>query len=272
MSKTKDCAMRPILLPVCLLSVLSASAEIKNPLRPVPKPAPDAPKAKAEPAPDTVTHVTFQGPKKGWGFVQTPSPYYSPQGKNLGPLPGGTLFTYNDVKSSSKNAMLVAMVRADGTWRGPFLLDCTDIMAFEGDVSSVSPQTVQNLSAYFSLKGKIAEREAALTEATHAANPHFVSARQAQKTYQESISKAAAMEAKANTLSGAFKSRALEDMRAFKYEQVRLKTKADQEAAAYKAWKDAHPVKPGAFASDPQLAALNQALQAARAKVANLIP
>lgn len=262
--------MRSILLTASLLSALAASAEIKRPLRLPAQPTANA-KTQAEPAKPAAA-ATFSGPKKGWGFVQTPCTYYTPQGKNLGEVRGGTLFTYSDVKSTSKNPVLLAMVRDGATWQGPFLLDCTEIVAFEGDLKATDPQTVKDLSDYFALRGKIAERESALTEAAHAANPHFASARQAQKAYQDSVAKAAALEQKANALSGTLKSKALDEMRGLKYEQTRLKTKVEQESAAYKAWKDAHPLNPNAFASDPQLVALNQALQAAHAKVSTLIP
>ena len=80
------------------------------------------------------------------------------------------------------------------------------------------------------------------------------------------------MEKQMNALTGSRKSKALEELRAFKYEQVRIKAKADQTALAYKAWKDAHPAQPAQLAADPQLQALEKELQAARAKVASLVP
>ena len=52
----------------------------------------------------------------------------------------------------------------------------------------------------------------------------------------------------------------------------RIKAKADQEAAAYKAWKDAHPADPAQLAADPQIKALEQELQKAKSKVAALVP
>lgn len=221
---------------------------------------------------DAVTRVTFIGPKKGWGFLQTASPHYSVEGKNLGPLSGGTLFTYSDVKTTSKNAVLVSRVKRGDAWEGPFLLDCTAVAAYEGTPETVDPQTVRKLADYFTLKGKIEDRKEALAEASAAANPHFESARQAQQAYQQSIEKAADMEQQMNALTGARKSKALEALRAYKYEQVRIKAKADQEALAYKTWKEAHPADPAKLAADPQLQALEQELRAAAAKIPHLIP
>ena len=225
-----------------------------------------------ETARETVTKVTFLGPKSGWGFVQTSSPYYTPQGKNSGKLPGGTLFTYNDVKPSSKNAMLVCSVKRGEAWEGPYLLDCTDVAAYEGHPDTFAPETIKNLGQYFTLKGKIADRKEALEDEALSANPYFNTARQSQQAYQDSITKAAEMERQMLTMTGARKTQADEALRAFKYEQVRIKAKADQAAAAYKAWKVKHPIDPAKLAADPQLKALEQELQAAAAKIPGLIP
>lgn len=227
--------------------------------------------AQEKPA-ETVTQVTYLGPKSGWGFVKATGPYYSPEGKRLGTLPGGTLFKYSGVKNTSKNAVLVSTVKRGEAWEGPYLLDCTDIAGYEGDLDSLDPAVVKNLGAYFTLNGKVTDRKEALTQEALSANPHFESAKQAQQEYQASIEKAAEMEKQMNTLSGARKTKALEALRAYKYEQVRIKAKADQKALAYKTWKDAHPVDPAKISADPQLQSLEKELQAARAKVPGLIP
>ena len=281
--------MKSVLLPpVLVLFACAASAEVKKSsrnLEPLNKrPAAETASTRSgstgmniatpprENAQDAVTKVTFVGPKRGWGFVLETSPYYTPQGKREGTLPGGTLFKYTAVKASSKNAMLVSSVKRGATWEGPLLLDCTAIAAYEGDPDTLDPDTVKNLGDYFALKGKIADRKDALADDALAANPYFASARQAQQTYQDSIAKAAALEKQMNTLTGPRKTKADEDLRALKYEQVRIKAKADDAARTYKAWKEAHPVDPAKLAADPQLKALEQELQAARAKVAKLVP
>ncbi len=275
-------------IPVLVLFVCAASAEVKTSSRnltPLNRRAGaesasarggNASLSAATPAretpPDTVTKITFLGPKSGWGFVQETSPCYTPQGKHIGKLPGGTLFKYTDVKSTSKNAMLVCSVKRGETWEGPLLLDCTTIAAYEGDPDTLAPDTVRNLETYFTLKGKIADRHEALADEALAANPHFAAARQAQQAYQDSITKAAALEKQMVTLTGSRKAQADEALRSLKYEQVRVKAKADDAARTYKAWKEAHPVDPAQLAADPQLRSLEQDLQAAKAKVAKLVP
>ncbi len=221
---------------------------------------------------DTVTRVVFMGPKQGWGFVKTESPYYSPQGKNLGTLPGGTCFKYSDVKASSKNPMLVSVIKRGEAWEGPYLLDCTKTASFEGDLSTMDPNIVKNLDAYFTLTGKIDERKAALAEKAAHANPHYATARETQQAYQASIAKAAKMTEEARALTGARKVKADEALRAFMYEQVRLKAKADAAAAACKAWDKAHPADPAVLAADPDLQALEKEREAVRVTVATLIP
>ena len=227
---------------------------------------------KKEPAAETVPRVAYLGPRTGWGLVKSASPYYAPDGKRLGTLAGGTLFTYNGVKPSSRNDVLVCMLRRGAKPEGPFLLDCTDIAGYEGDPATVDAELVAQLQRYFTLNGRLAERRAALEEAAYAKNPHFETARDAQQAYQASIEKAAAMEREMNGLSGARKSKALDALRALKYEQAALKTRADRAAAAYKAWKDAHPLDPAALAADPRLQALRAEREQARKPVAHLIP
>lgn len=229
--------------------------------------------APAQEAPAGATaKVSFLGPKSGWGFVKTNGPFYSPEGRRLGTLPGGTPFKYTAVKTSSKNDVLVSTVRRGDTWDGPYLLDCTDVVGYEGDPESLDPAVVKNLAEYFTLAGKIAARKEALEQEALAANPHYEPAKQAQQAYLASVEKAAEMEKQMNALTGPRKSKAVDALRAFKYEQVRIKTKADQTALAYKAWKEAHPADPSKRAPDLELAALAQELQAARAKVDALVP
>lgn len=227
---------------------------------------------KREASRETATRVTFLGPKTGWGFTKAGASFYSPDGKNLGTLPGGTLFKYSDVKSTSKNPVLVSSVKRETSWQGPYLIDCTDVAAYDGDPDTVDPDTVRNLQTYFRTTGQIAERQETLLGQQHAANPHYNSARQTQKAYLDSVEKAAAMEKQMNTLTGIRKTKALDELRALKYEQARIKAKADQEAAAYKRWKDAHPPDLTKLAADPLLKSLEAERQQAKAKVAPLLP
>jgi hypothetical protein len=274
--------MQPPLPVIALaLSVCAAFGQTRSSsrnLQPLTKrpaaetPAPPAAAPAREPPAGTVTTFTFLGPKTGWGVVKATSPYYAPDGKRLGTLPGGTLFTYDGVKSTSKNAVLVSTVKRGKAWEGPYLLDCTDIAGYEGDPDALNPALVNSLAAYFTLNGKIADRKAALEEETSAANPHLEAARQAQQAYQASIGRAAEMERQMNAQTGLQREKTLDALRALKYEQARLKAKADQTAAACKAWKDANPPDPARLAADPQLRILEKEREAARAPVAALIP
>ncbi len=222
---------------------------------------------------DTTTiKTTFTGPKNGWGFVRIPCLYYSTQGKKLGTLAGGLLFKYLDVKPTSKNWVLVSTLKRGTAWEGPYLLDSANVVVYEGNPDTVSPDLLGNLAAYFTLTGKISERQSELEQTAWAANPHYESAKQAQKLYLESISQAAEMEKQASALTGFRKTKADEALRAFKYEQVRLKSRADQEATAYRAWKDTHPVDSSTQAADPQLKALDLSLREAKAKVHDFVP
>jgi hypothetical protein len=215
----------------------------------------------------TVTKVHFSGPQSGWGITKSATPYYSAEGKRLGVLPGGTLFDYSSVKTSSKNMVLEAKVKQGGDWSGPFMLDCTSLALFEGKPDNVNPEILSNLTEYYSLKSKIAERKATLENAAHEKSPHSVSAQRAQERYAESIAKATELNAKAEKQTGAARTKTHEQLRELKYEQTRLKVEADKEAASYKAWKDANPVAPDALRNDTEIMALENQLAPLKAKI-----
>jgi len=221
---------------------------------------------------ETTTQVSFLGPEQGWGFAKITCPYYAPDGKRLGTLPGGTLFKYNGVKPSSRNSMLVCTVKRGDAWEGSFLLDCTDIAGYEGDPDTIDPATMQHLADYFAANGKLAERKAELEKAEQAANPHLEKARQTQQAYQDTIEKAAGLEKQMNAAAGTRREKLMDELRALKYEQAQLKIKADQAASAHTAWKAANPADPAKFAADPQYKALLASLEAARKPVASLVP
>jgi len=231
----------------------------------------DAPApAQGESVPGSETKFSFLGPKTGWGLIKETASYYSPQGKNLGTLSAGTLFTYSDVKSSSRNSVLVSMVKHGDTWEGPYLLDCIDIVSYGGAPDQMDPGTLKDLTDYFVLKGKIQERKTALADQVAATNPYYKTAKQTAQAYQDSIDKAAEMQKQLGTLTGLRKAKADDALRSLKYEQARIKQKADQAAAAFKAWSEAHPS--AAIATDVQLKTLEQAFKTVSAKVSKLVP
>lgn len=219
---------------------------------------------------DTVTKVVFEGPKSGWGITKTATPYYSAEGKNLGALPGGTLFDYSSVKTSSKNMVLEAKVKQGADWTGPFLLDCSSVAIFEGKPDTVSPETVSDLTEFFKVKSKIAERKAELGKGGNEKSPQFLAAKQAQDKYEESIKTATELNVKAEKQAGAARTKTHEQLRELKYEQARLKIEADKEAAKYKAWKEANPVQPEVFKNDAEVIALEKQIAPLKAKLGAL--
>ena len=247
------------------LQPLTKRPEAEQPVSPATAP-------KQESVDDTLTKVTFLGPKTGWGFVKETSPHYAPDGKNLGMLPAGTIFKYSDVKTSSRNTVLVSTIKRGERWEGPFLLDCTDIAGYEGDPDTLNPTLVKNLETYFTLTGKIKLRKAELEEEASSANPHRATAQQTQQAYQASIKQASEMEQKMNAQTGMQREKTMDALRSLKYEQAQLKTKADKAATDYNAWKTANPANAAKLAADPQLQAMEKEREAARAPVASLIP
>jgi len=284
MRKRTAYAMIALALPAL---VVSAQTQPKMPLRPLGGGSSanvgvgrgkagdkDATEQKAEARKDdagATAKIQFTGPPSGWGVTKAPTPYYTAEGKNLGVLPGGTLFRYSAVKSSSKSLVFEAEVKKQGEgWAGPFLLDSAGLALFEGKPDNVPPDTLSDLLEYYALKSKIAERKAEIEKTEHEKNPAFLSAKRAQEKYTQSTIEASELAAKAEQQKGPAKNKTDEQLRALKYEQVRMKAEADKEAANYKAWKETHPITPETFKADPALAALEKQLAPLKAKLGAL--
>ena len=219
----------------------------------------------------TVEKVKFLGPKNGWGFVSKSTPYYSPQGENLGDLEAGTLFKYHDVKSTSKDDMLLARLRDKSGWHGPYLLPCTEVAAYEGDPEQVDIQIVADLRNYFLLKGEYDTHRDELLENEYRRNPHFEAYRQAAENYRKSAEAAGKMEDDASKLTGAAKTRAYDGLRSLKYEQEKLKAELQAVGEKYRAWKEAHPVDESKI-GDEKLTSLRNRMDEIKSRVAELVP
>jgi hypothetical protein len=210
----------------------------------------------------------FSGPKSGWGVVNEVCAYYSLEGHNLGKLPVGTMLTYSGVKQSTKSFVLLSKIqRQDKTWEGPFLIEASDVVIYRGAFEKIPDTLMEDIKAYYVIKGQIAARKDQIEEKTLFLNPYFETAKLWQQRYVESIEKAVKMEEKAKALSGVAKNNILDALRSLKYEQVRLKTQADKEAVSYKAWKDQHPINPALFNDDAELKVLQIQLNEAKEKV-----
>lgn len=218
-----------------------------------------------------VEKIKFLGPKQGWGFVAKESASYSLAGKNNGVVQAGDLFKYNDVIVSSKNDMLLAVIRDKQGWGAPCLLPCDAIAAYEGDPDQVDIQIVGNLRAYFLTKGRLESRQEELLQQEYQKNPHYNAYQQLVKEYNESIETALLMEQEASTLTGVRKTKADEALREFKYQQAELQHRLNGVAQKYRELKEKNPVDPSKI-SDPQLDELSRELKAAKSKVADLVP
>ncbi|MCL1920834.1 MAG: hypothetical protein FWG50_07115 [Kiritimatiellaeota bacterium] len=225
-----------------------------------------------KPAETVVTKMVFSGPPTGWGIVKADAPCYSAEGKRLSNAPAGTVFTYSSVKNSSKNMVLEAKVEHNGAWKGPVFIDIADAIIFSGTLDEMPKDLLADVQAYFSVKSKIAQRRQAIEEAEYAKNPHYLSAKTTREKYLESMKSAEVLNAQAEKQVGLAKNKTLDQLRALKYEQTKLKDAADKEAAAYKKWKEANPVNSDAFAADKELAALEKQMQDLSAKVTHVLP
>jgi hypothetical protein len=219
-----------------------------------------------------VAEPFFSGPKSGWGVVSKSSPFFTEEGENIGKVPAGALFTYSGVKHATGCFVLIAKIKGkSGKWEGPFLIQSPDVVFFSGELTDMSEQLIANIQNYYTLLGKIEARKEELELENQSKNPHFESAKLWQKRYADSITAAAELEEKSNTLKGGAKSKAVDELRTLKYEQSRVKIMADKEAASYKAWKEQNPTPPAVINADPTLQDLQKQLKAAKEKVKDVV-
>ena len=227
--------------------------------------------AEYNPGAEPVEKITFLGPKSGWGFVKKLSAYYSPEGKNKGELKAGTLFKYQDVKSSSKNDMLLSMLRDGSGWHGPYLLPCTEVAAYEGDPETVDIQVVADLRNYFLLKGEHDQYRDDILVREYQKNPHYAAYRQAADEYKASVERARQLNERADKLTGIKKTKAHEELRKLKYRQTELKADLQKTGAKYKAWKKQNPVNIENI-QDEKLSAMQNKIAAIKNRIPDLIP
>ena len=96
----------------------------------------------SEPA-EPLEKYVYTGPKKGWGILMEQAPYYTPQGKNLGKLTSGCVFTYDGVRHGSGDRFLFVVTFREppspGAPLGPYLLDCDRAAIYGGSPDDASP-------------------------------------------------------------------------------------------------------------------------------------
>jgi hypothetical protein len=237
----------------------------KEPKEAVKTPAP----AKTE---KPVAEPGFSGPKSGWGVVSKSSAFFTEEGENIGKVPAGAVFTYSGVKHATGCFVLIAKIKGkSGKWEGPFLIQSPDVVFFSGELTDMSEPLMANIQNYYTLLGKIEARKEELELENQSKNPHFESAKLWQKRYADSITAAAELEEKSNTLKGGAKSKAVDELRTLKYEQSRIKIMADKEAASYKAWKEQNPTPHAVINADPTIQDLQKQLKAAKEKVKDVL-
>lgn len=222
-----------------------------------------------------LTVVEFTGPSTGWGFVQTETPFYSPTGKNQGKIAAGASFSYNGVKKSQRNSMLVVTFTkapesvAD---KGPYLIDCTKAAVYGGKFSEMDPEQVGRLRNYFTLKGELDARKAELEETEQKKNPYYGAFLEHKTAYLESCRLASEMEAKMNALQGTPREKMHDKLRALKYQQTGLMQNYQKAQQAYQGWKAQHPVPASLISGDAKAQELSARLKAAKSGIENLIP
>ncbi|MBO4287539.1 MAG: hypothetical protein J5985_05165 [Kiritimatiellae bacterium] len=176
------------------------------------------------------------------------APHYTPQGKNLGKLSAGRVFTYDGVRNGEGDRFFYVVTFRDppapGAPLGPYLLDSACTALYGGKLEDARPALVERLSAYFAARGAAEARRAELAakrlDAQKERNPHYRAARESRRRYNESIEEAARLEKEMNRSQGRRREALMDELRELKYRQQGLKSKMDGDTRAYQEWNGAN--------------------------------
>jgi len=215
--------------------------------------------------------IKFLGPRKGWGLVSRRCSYYSAQGEHLGELQAATLFKYSDIKSTSRNDMLLATLRDSSGWHGTYLLPCTEVAAYSGTLESVDIKIVADLRDYFQLRGEYDTLRDETLGREYRHNPFFEAYQESAQAYHASVDQAIELEKRVAQLQGIRKNSVLNELRELKYEQTRLEAELRSVRTQYRKWKDEHPVDLEKLETG-RMRGIRVEMEQIRKRLADLIP
>ena len=176
-----------------------------------------------------------------WAILTRQASHYSTDGKNLGPLPAGTVGEVTRTTTSSRGDFAVCTVDHNGQWKGPVLIGVEYLILFEGPLTAVPTEPLSLLHHYYALKGRIDARSATLQQQHAPGNPHVAAHTRAVNAGTEFTSLAKRRVAAMNAASGPKRSELLDELKQMKFEQARLNSERQQAEARMKEWDAQNP-------------------------------
>ncbi|MDD4102225.1 MAG: hypothetical protein PHU80_06280 [Kiritimatiellae bacterium] len=206
----------------------------------------------------------------GWGMTHQRASVYKLDGSHAGHIAAGTLVEFRALKKSSKGTMVECIVLMEGRRSEPVLVSSKELRLFTGSYEKLSARQMDDLTKYYVLSGKVADRKNELLKIAGAKNPHFNQYEAAHKKLMGHIEKANGLAKQRDKATGLIKMRLEDQLRTMKHEEGRLRTEYDAVHKKFREWKEQNAgaiVKPD---NDPQIVRFSDEMAALRPRVPGL--
>lgn len=214
----------------------------------------------------------YSGPRYDWGVLAEEAQAYSEEGRPRVKLPAGTVVERMAEKNSKSGRMFVCRIRNGRRWEEGFLFAAHTVVMFEGPFAFAPKGPSDKVIDYFTKVGQRESRLAALKEAHLRKNPHFSEYQAAAKAYLDFQERAKELTERRDTAVGAERSRLVVELSRMKNEEPRLRAALERAEKPYKEWKARHGDGTESAGDDPEIAALDAAIEALLDDVSEMVP
>ena len=254
-----------------------ASVAETVPQTPVPSPAPQTasapePTIVETPAPPPEPTPVKTGPVYNWGVLAEEAQAYNEEGKPRVKLPAGTVIEKTGERDSSGGRLLVCRVLNNRRWERGFMVKASSAVMFDCPYEEAPKDARTKITRYFTLKGFIATRTAALREEHVKRNPYFSAYQKAAKEYNEFKDKAKELTTQRDAAQGAARTQLASQLERMKSEEVQLRAAFEKAEAPYKKWKAEHGDGAMDIMNDEQIGQWNDEIDELHQDVSDYIP
>jgi len=185
-------------------------------------------------------YLAQRGERPGWGITHQRATYYTPGGSRVGHVEGGVLFDFQGVRTSTKGSMIECILHEDNVPATPMLVSASDAYLFTGDHKKLSQRQRDDLKAYYTLTGKIANRKKELLQQAADKTPFFPEYQAAYKTLMAHVEKAKQLSEKRDKATDLEKMRIEDSLRQMKTTEAQLRKTYDAIHLKFRTWKEQH--------------------------------
>ena len=212
------------------------------------------------------------GPVYNWGVLAEEAQAYNEEGKPRVKLPAGTVIEKTGERDSSSGRLLVCRVLNNRRWERGFMVKASSAVMFDCAYEEAPKDARTKITRYFTLKGLIATRTAALREEHVKRNPYFSAYQRAAKEYNEFKDRAKDLTAQRDAAQGATRTQLASQLERMKSEEVQLRAALEKAEAPYKKWKAEHGDGMMDIMNDEQIGQWNDEIDELHQDVSDYIP